>query len=122
MALVIDGFRLCFSQIGGVQASVGIEDLAVAQLQTITVHLFRVDGYEAGKVLPKVQNGHVSPLGHRLDGHFLPDAHAHGTLFQDFRHSALKFHRLQQLLRPVLVVDLAVVEAGIVVGRSHRLH
>ncbi len=66
-SLVINGFRLCLTQICRIKASVPVQNLSVAEFQHIAVHMRRVDFHEAGKVLTEIQNGRISMFCHSFD-------------------------------------------------------
>ena len=118
-SLAIDDFRLGFAKVCGVQTAIGIQYLTVAQFQPVTFHLCRVNTNYARKILPKIQNGHITPLGNGLHRHFFPNADIHGAFFQIFGNSSFECNRLDDLLLPGLVVDFAVIESGIFIRGSN---
>ena len=94
----------------------------MAQFQRCTVHFSRINFNDAGEVLAKVQNGHIAPFRNGFDRHILPDADMHGTLFNYFGNMALKLDGRDDFLFPTLVIHFAVVETGVIVGRSNGFH
>ena len=120
--VVFDG-GLGLAQVVGVEAPVGIQYLPVTDGQGVPGHLGGVDNDEPGEVLSEVQDGFVSPGENFLHGHLFPGADGDHGLVESLRQLPGIGHRRENgCVRPVGVIDLAVVETGVGVGAGPRHH